>query len=60
MPLAHAHTVADGAPGQLPAGAGLLLEWTFDPTFLLPLAVFQNTSIHFSVIKTQLISDWLI
>ncbi|MCZ6553969.1 MAG: cytochrome c oxidase assembly protein [SAR324 cluster bacterium] len=37
MPLAHAHSVADGAPEQLPAGAGLLLEWTFDPTFLLPL-----------------------
>jgi cytochrome c oxidase assembly factor CtaG len=39
MPLAYAHAPGEAALPALPQGVELLLAWTFDPTFLVPLLV---------------------
>jgi cytochrome c oxidase assembly factor CtaG len=39
MPLAYAHASGEAAASVPPQGTELLLAWTFDPTFLVPLAI---------------------
>jgi len=39
MSVAYAHTLGDALAQPLPHGLELLLAWTVDPTFLVPLAV---------------------
>lgn len=37
MSVAYAHTIGEAVGRPLPGGLDLLLSWTFDPTFLVPL-----------------------